>query len=79
MKTQARLRLRQPTPSGCKGFRWIGQSWEHCDGCGKPFWEHTHDSRIRRDASPFDDDPFDYVPISTELKQQMKARWADHV
>jgi len=24
----------------CRGFRWIGQSFASCDGCGKPAWEH---------------------------------------
>jgi hypothetical protein len=26
----------------CPAFRWIGQSLESCDGCGLPYWEHTH-------------------------------------
>lgn len=26
----------------CWSFKWIGQSLETCDGCGKPYWEHTH-------------------------------------
>lgn len=31
----------EPEPeSACKGFQWIGQSWEHCNGCSRPAWEH---------------------------------------
>lgn len=26
----------------CFAFRWIGQSLAYCDGCGHPFWVHTH-------------------------------------
>lgn len=29
----------------CYAFRWMGQSLEYCDGCGQPFWEHSHDER----------------------------------
>lgn len=28
----------------CPGFVWQGQPFDHCerDGCGLPFWEHSH-------------------------------------
>lgn len=26
----------------CWSFKWVGQSLETCDGCGRPYWEHTH-------------------------------------
>ncbi|MFE7744412.1 hypothetical protein [Nocardia sp. NPDC057455] len=31
----------------CLGFQWIGQPFTSCDSCGKPYWEHTHDERMR--------------------------------
>lgn len=31
----------------CEGFAWIGQSFAHCDRCGHPYWEHTHDEQVR--------------------------------
>jgi hypothetical protein len=36
----------EPSRSGnkdCLIFQWIGQSFESCDGCGKPYWEHLYD------------------------------------
>lgn len=36
----------EPSRSGdttCRIFAWIGQSFESCDGCGKPYWEHLFD------------------------------------
>jgi hypothetical protein len=38
------------TPS-CRGFRWIGQSFATCDGCGKPAWEHDGMLRLREGAT----------------------------
>ena len=26
----------------CFAFRWIGQAPTSCDGCGQPYWDHTH-------------------------------------
>jgi len=30
----------------CLAFHWIGQSFAHCDRCGQPYWEHSHDSHF---------------------------------
>lgn len=59
----------------CKGFRWVGQSFKHCEGCGRPFWEHTYDTRMRDGAGPFDEDPFEYVLITDEQKAACRAKW----
>ena len=67
-----------PERKPCKGFQWVGQSFEHCDGCGEPYWEHTHDQQINRDKGPFDEDPWLYVPISNESKAKVKARYRRH-
>ena len=33
-----------PPPSAdCPGFQWVGQPICHCDGCGRPIWEHEYD------------------------------------
>jgi hypothetical protein len=45
--------------SDCRGFRWIGQSWESCDACGRPWDEHDGLHTLREGAPPFggtDDD-----------------------
>jgi hypothetical protein len=55
----------------------VGQSFASCAECGLPFWEHTHDTRLKPGAGPFDDEPFDYVLISDETKAKVKARWED--
>lgn len=60
----------------CKGFRWVGQTFASCENCGQPYWEHTHDEQMRKDAGPFDDDPWVYVPITGEQKAACKARWS---
>lgn len=70
--------LPDPNPSPkepCKGFRWIGQSFEHCDGCGKPYWEHAYDERFDRSKGPFDEDCWIYEPISEQSKAAVKARY----
>lgn len=59
----------------CKGFQWIGQSWEHCDGCGQPYWEHDCMEGIDRDKGPFDQDSWIYQPISEESKARVKAHY----
>ena len=67
-----------PEREPCKGFQWIGQSFEHCDGCGEPYWEHTHDQQFNRDKGPFDEDCWLYMPITDESKAKVKARYASN-
>lgn len=64
-----------PKPEPCKGFQWVGQSFANCNECGEPFWEHTHDARLKPGAGPFDDDGFEYVPIADAVKAAVKANW----
>jgi hypothetical protein len=59
----------------CKGFQWIGQEWDSCAGCGRPYWEHTHMENRARDSRPFDDE-WEYELISDWAKARMKARYA---
>lgn len=35
------------TGKQCFAFRWIGQPFSSCDGCGRPYWEHTHMETFR--------------------------------
>ena len=60
----------------CKGFQWVGQTFASCDRCGQPYWEHTHDSRMREGPGVLDADPWEYVPITDEQKAACKARWS---
>lgn len=63
-----------PEPA-CKGFQWIGQSFASCNECGQPFWEHTHDTRMKAGAGPFDKNPFEYVLITEAEKAACRAKW----
>lgn len=51
--TYIRMDVPGPEPEPCKGFRWIGQSWATCDGCGRPAWEHDGMSVLAEGFSPF--------------------------
>jgi hypothetical protein len=41
------------SPLECRGFHWVGQSWEHCDQCGRPWQEHEGMVRPAPGAGPF--------------------------
>jgi hypothetical protein len=56
------------------GFRWVGQSFASCDGCGQPYWEHDYDERPGPGSRPFNA-RWVYVPITDEQKAAVKARW----
>ena len=62
----------------CRGFRWIGQSFAQCDGCGRPYWEHTHETRPKPGAGAFDDEPFEYVPITDLQRESCRSKWGKH-
>lgn len=32
-----------PAHPRCSTFKWIGQSWESCEGCAKPLEQHLYD------------------------------------
>lgn len=70
-----RAAIKQPEEAKpCDGFRYIGQPLSSCDGCGRPYWEHTHDRQMRPGAGPFDPDPWVLVPITVEKAQAMRRR-----
>lgn len=68
---------KQPDPveepeSGCKGFQWIGQSWEHCNRCSRPAWEHEGCEEMGAD-SPFSDGEtkiFAWTGMLAEVRQK---------
>ena len=66
------------TADVCDGFKWIGQSFAHCDGCGHPYWEHTHDSRLRKGAGPFGSkNDWEFVLITPEQADACRSRWGE--
>lgn len=56
----------------CPAFQWIGQSFAHCDGCGKPFWLHSHESRVV--GGPFSG-RWRHIPISTARAEGVRRKW----
>lgn len=56
----------------CPAFAWIGQSFAHCDTCGKPFWIHSHVARVR--GGPFDGKWW-YRVITREDAAACQAKW----
>jgi len=66
---------REPIEPGCRGFKWIGQPFTSCDGCGRPVWEHEGMSRLRPNVSPFDKNPWHVVPFRPGEAESWRARW----
>ena len=66
-----------PEPEPCLGFRWIGQPWTSCDGCGRPAWEHEGMLFLKEGAGPFGSDE------DWEMRPWTPGRWdairASHV
>jgi hypothetical protein len=74
----------EPPRAPCGGFRWIGQSFAHCDGCGRPAWEHEGEMRLRDGASPFGaglvgepavDDAWELRPWKPGEADAIRAKW----
>lgn len=53
----------------CAAFEWICQVLYSCDGCGNPFWTHTHESRVRDKGRRF------HKSISREFAERIRANW----
>lgn len=60
----------------CPAFRWIGQSFTSCDGCGKPYWLHSHDARLPKGAGPFGPTRWRHVVITRERARAVERKWA---
>lgn len=77
----------EPAPSpkreakpACRGFRWIGQSFASCDGCGKPAWEHDGMLGLREGMTALSvgagDDVWEVIPWKPGEAEAIKQRWA---
>lgn len=64
----------------CRGFRWIGQSFASCDGCGRPAWEHEGVMRLRDGASlsGIDADIWELRPWEPGEADAIRQKWARH-
>lgn len=60
----------------CRGFRWIGQSFASCDGCGKPAWEHEGEMRLRDGAVPFGGDAFELRLWKPGEAAAIRRKWS---
>lgn len=60
----------------CRGFKWIGQSFASCDGCGRPAWEHEGMER-HREGAPLTGEPGDYevVPWEPGEAEAIRRKW----
>jgi hypothetical protein len=78
----------EPSRSGdttCYIFHWIGQSFEFCDMCGKPYWEHLFDPayggkpglyRIKHYVKYKDAWEWRRVyPITPKSREQTRYKW----
>lgn len=78
----------EPSRSGdktCYIFAWIGQSFESCDDCGKPYWEHLFDpvyggskGTYRVKAYTAYNDKWHWKPvnpISPDSREKTRRKW----
>jgi hypothetical protein len=81
----------EPSRSGdktCYIFAWIGQSFEFCDTCGRPYWDHLYDPayggtkgtfRIKAYVSYNDKWEWRRVnPIPSKDREQVKKKWSGY-
>ncbi|MFE6966898.1 hypothetical protein ACFVAJ_17440 [Agromyces sp. NPDC057679] len=61
-------RAQTPGRSLCEAFAWVGQPLTHCDDCGRPYWEHTHERGVGQQAG-------DIIPITAELAAARRRKW----
>lgn len=78
----------EPSRSGyeeCLVFAWIGQTFEFCDDCGKPYWEHLYDPTYGDDKGTYRVKVYEkhskiwywkkVNPITPERRQAVKDKW----
>lgn len=66
----------QPEVPCPDGFRWIGQSFACCDGCGLPAWEHAGLSILPKvGASLFGKTEWVLRPWNPGEAEQIRAKW----
>lgn len=60
-------------PRACRGFQWVGQSFAHCENCGQPYWDRTHEERLGP-GGPFGNS-WRLVVIPRELARRVERNW----
>lgn len=76
---QAPATTTTPQAADCRGFRWIGQSFASCDGCGRPAWEHDGMRRLREGAKLLfggGEDDWELIPWKPGEAEAIKRKWA---
>ena len=67
---------REAEAAKCRGFRWIGQSFATCDGCGRPAWEHEGEMRLKAGAGPFGgDEIWELRPWKPGEAEAIRRKW----
>ncbi|MDQ0376540.1 hypothetical protein [Amycolatopsis thermophila] len=62
-------------PQPCAdGFHWVGQSFDTCERCGLPAWEHAGEARLA-DGSPFTDGGFVLRPWEPGEADAIRRKW----
>lgn len=64
-------------PKSCDTFHWVGQSFAHCDNCGRPYWDHTYEI-IAGTGTLFGHDAAKR-PITSDQKASCRAKWGRDV
>lgn len=71
-KRLAEMAKRHKLIASCEGFHWIGQSFEFCDNCGRPAWEHRGH---HIPGSPFTDDGGTVREWEPGEADKIRAKW----
>jgi hypothetical protein len=74
--SQERGDASEPAPE-CRGFRWIGQPFTSCDGCGRPAWEHEGVMRLHDGAAitGVDSDVWELRPWAPGEAEAVERKW----
>lgn len=60
----------------CAGFQWAGQQLSTCEGCGHPYWEHTHEELPLSNAGPIGPaSDWIQVEITDGQRATARAKW----
>lgn len=62
------------TGKECFAFAWLGQPFSSCDSCGKPYWEHTHESVAHPNPKNGQYRVLHRV-IRADLRERVRAKW----
>lgn len=54
----------------CDTFHWVGQDFNYCDACSKPYWEHQYRHTFGNER-----EHGDRMLITPEEAERVRARW----